>query len=75
VGCLELITPSRCHTSHASVAHADLAVRRVTLPLRTCGYLGGTAFVALDKLHERGCLWGKEEEDVITLPDVLHQFT
>src|SRR3954467_5732353 len=36
-------------TPHACVVCADLAVRRLTLPPCTCGYLGGAASVALGR--------------------------
>jgi hypothetical protein len=44
---IRLITPHTHHSSHTSIARADLAVRRVTLLLHTYGYLEGVASIAL----------------------------
>ena len=64
-------------TPHACVARADLAVRRLTLPPRTCGYLGGAASVALGRAAQGELLVGRGQGgDVERLHylDALHQF-
>ena len=56
---------------------ADLAVRRLTLPPCTCGYLGGAASVALGRAAQGELLVGQGQGgDVERLHclDALHQF-
>lgn len=60
------------HTSHAIVARADLVVRHVTLPLRTCGYLGGAASGALGRAAREELFVGRGGVR-LHCPDVLHR--
>src|SRR5215216_2378883 len=64
-------------TPHACVARADLAVRRLTLPPCTCGYLGGVVSVAFGRSAQGELLVGRERGGVVDrlhCLDALHQF-
>src|SRR3954469_9075857 len=64
-------------TPHACVARMDLAVRRLTLPPCTCGYLGGAASVALGRAAQGELLVGRGkggDVELLHYLDTLHQF-
>ena len=64
-------------TPHAYVARADLAIRGLTLPPRTCRYLGGAASIALGRATQGELLVGRGQGgdmERLHYLDALHRF-